>query len=79
MLALFIILTTLANGYLTARPVVVYEESLLTGLRIFRIPIEDYVFGLAHAALILTTYEYFKKRFSGATPTPGEKENRDLE
>ncbi len=67
---LFVGLTLLANGYLTGRPVVLYEEAFLTGLRIFRIPVEDFIFGLAHLLAVLGTYEFFlkKKRFDPRSP-----------
>ncbi|MBL8993284.1 MAG: lycopene cyclase domain-containing protein [Spirochaetia bacterium] len=74
MLVLFLALTLVANGYLTARPVVIYREAILTGLRVFRIPVEDFIFGLGHLILILTTYEYLLKRFSVSGRAQREKE-----
>lgn len=62
--AIFVGLTLLANGYLTWRPVVVYQGHYLLGLRMFHIPIEDFVFGLAHLVAVVSIYEWFqlKKR-----------------
>lgn len=46
------------NGYLTARPIVLYGESYKTGVLIFTIPIED--FGYGFSLILLTTIFYEK-------------------
>lgn len=48
--------TTLFNGYLTARPVVLYDDSYDSGLRVWTIPVEDYGFGAALVLLAATVY-----------------------
>ena len=48
------------NGYLTARPVVLYGESYQLGLRIFTIPVEDFVYGYALLLLCLVVFERLK-------------------
>lgn len=50
------------NGYLTWRPVVLYGEAYLLGIRIFTIPIEDFGYGYALVLLCTILYEYFKRR-----------------
>lgn len=42
-----LLLTVVCNGYLTARPVVLYGESYQLGVRLSTIPVEDFVYGLA--------------------------------
>lgn len=42
-----LLLTVACNGYLTARPVVLYGEAYQLGVRLYTIPLEDFVYGLA--------------------------------
>jgi lycopene cyclase domain-containing protein len=56
-----IIATTLVfNGFLTARPIVLYGESFQLGLRVFTIPVEDFGFGFSLNALILWLYTWMQ-------------------
>ncbi len=55
MLMVFL-LTLIFNYYLTARPVVVYNEKFLLGLRILTIPIEDFFYSFSLFNLILFFY-----------------------
>jgi lycopene cyclase domain-containing protein len=48
------------NGYLTARPVVLYEDSVISGVRIGTIPIEDFGYGYALILLCTIIYEKWK-------------------
>ena len=48
------------NGYLTARPVVLYGEQYQLGFRIFTIPIEDFAYGYTLVLLNTILYEKFK-------------------
>lgn len=61
-LVLFFVMILLANGYLTARPVVEYYEAYRSGFRIFTIPVEDFLFGLSHISIVLTIYAKLKSR-----------------
>lgn len=54
--------TTLFNGYLTARPVVLYDEAYQVPLRVGTIPIEDYGFGLALVLLSTSLYQRQRAR-----------------
>lgn len=57
-------LTFIFNLYLTARPVVVYNELVKTNINILTIPIEDFVFGMALISLTIIIYEkILSKRF----------------
>ena len=58
--ALVIIFTLVFNGYLTWRPVVLYEVSYQLDFRIFTIPIEDFGYGLALVFMCTILYERFK-------------------
>ena len=48
------------NGYLTARPVVVYHTLHMTGLRIWTIPIEDFGYGYVLILLNIIIFEKLK-------------------
>jgi lycopene cyclase domain-containing protein len=64
-LLIFIVMVLIANGYLTARPVVEYVPLYRSSIRIWTIPIEDFLFGLSHVALVVTLYTFLKNRKSG--------------
>lgn len=56
-LGIVIILTLITNGYLTARPIVLYNEAVKTNILISTVPIEDAVYGLALISLVVILYE----------------------
>lgn len=49
-------LTFLFNGYLTARPVVIYNERTKTPWRIRTVPWEDFVYGFSLVTMVLSVY-----------------------
>src|SRR5690606_5741318 len=53
--------TCIFNGYLTARPVVLYGRPYQIGRRIGSIPVEDFIYGLALVTFTLVIYENFKR------------------
>jgi lycopene cyclase domain-containing protein len=53
---------TIVNGYLTWRPIVLYGESFYLGIRLGRIPIEDYVYGFSLIALSVIFWEHHKNK-----------------
>jgi lycopene cyclase domain-containing protein len=57
--AIMACLTTLVNGYLTWRPIVRYGGEFFLGIRLFTIPLEDYLFGFALITMNLVLWEYF--------------------
>jgi len=61
-LILYCAMVLIANGYLTARPVVEYFDAYRSGIRLFTIPVEDFLFGLSHISLTMTLYTYLKSR-----------------
>lgn len=64
-LAIITGLILIFNGYLTARPVVLYNSAFLTNFRIWTIPIED--FGYGYTLILLCTIIFEKiKQYSNA-------------
>lgn len=55
-------LMIIVNGYLTWRPIVIYNEMKMTGFRIFTIPVEDFFFGFSLLGLNLIIWEYINKK-----------------
>lgn len=58
-------LTTIFNGYLTARPIVSYDPRYQLDVRVGTIPIEDYAFGLALVWVTTTLYQWRRGRTFG--------------
>jgi lycopene cyclase domain-containing protein len=63
--AIAILLTIVFNGYLTGRPIVLYNGQYQLGIRIFSTPLEDFGFGLGLLLLTVTLFEKFKTRLKG--------------
>ena len=61
-LGLIIFFTLIFNGFLTARPVVLYGEAYQVGLRIITIPVEDFGYGIS--LLFLNTSVYIRLKQS---------------
>lgn len=61
-LAAVVLLMTVCNGYLTARPIVVYDLRYQLDLRVGTVPIEDYGFGLALVIAVTSLYEHGRGR-----------------
>jgi lycopene cyclase domain-containing protein len=53
--------TFIFNWYLTARPVVIYEEMVKTNINILTIPIEDFIYGISLISLVFIIYERLTK------------------
>ena len=52
----------LVNGYLTASPVVVYDDEQNLGIRLFTIPVEDAFYSLLLLMMNTFFYELFLKK-----------------
>ena len=50
------------NGYLTARPVTLYDPCCLLGPRIITMPVEDTLFGTALLGLVVVLWEWGGRR-----------------
>lgn len=57
------------NGYLTARPVLIYSERFITNIRITTIPVEDIGYGFSLIYLATKVYEKLKKKFNVRSET----------
>lgn len=57
---LLILMMLIFNGYLTARPVVLYDSQYQLDFRIYTIPIEDFFYGFTLIFGILVLYERLK-------------------
>jgi lycopene cyclase domain-containing protein len=51
------ILTAVFNGYLTARPVVLYNAGLITNFRLGTVPVEDFIYGILLVWMVVYAYE----------------------
>jgi lycopene cyclase domain-containing protein len=56
------VLMFIVNGYLTWRPIVIYNEAKMLGVRLFTIPLEDFFFGFSLIGLNLIIWEYFNRK-----------------
>jgi lycopene cyclase domain-containing protein len=56
-----ILATLIFNGFLTARPVVLYGEAYQLGLRIYTIPVEDFVYGFGLMSWIMLVFVVLRK------------------
>lgn len=56
------ILIFIVNGYLTWRPIVIYGESFYMGIRLFTIPVEDFLYGFSLISLNITVWEYYNNK-----------------
>ena len=61
-LSIVTLLMILFNGYLTARPVVLYDPAYQLNLRFLSIPVEDFIYGYALILLNTIVYETVKRR-----------------
>jgi lycopene cyclase domain-containing protein len=57
--AVMFILIFIVNGYLTWRPIVLYNENYYAGIRLFTIPFEDFLYGFALLTMNISIWEYF--------------------
>jgi lycopene cyclase domain-containing protein len=55
-----------SNGYLTWRPIVLYNADQFLGIRLWTIPLEDFLFGFGLITVTLVLWEYFVTKGSAA-------------
>ncbi|MDI6799255.1 MAG: lycopene cyclase domain-containing protein [Actinomycetota bacterium] len=63
LLILFVFMLIL-NGYLTSY-IVMYDPKFFMGVRLGRIPIEDFLFGFSMTLCAINFFEFFKDRKGG--------------
>lgn len=54
--------TFIVNGYLTWRPIVLYSEKFFLNIRLWTIPVEDFLYGFALITCTIILWEFFKGR-----------------
>jgi lycopene cyclase domain-containing protein len=56
------VLIFIVNGYLTWRPIVQYGEGFYLGIRLFTIPIEDFIYGFSLITMNISLWEFFSRK-----------------
>ncbi len=56
------VLIFIINGYLTWRPIVLYGEGHYLGIRLFTIPVEDFLYGFSLLTLNISIWEFCNKK-----------------
>lgn len=56
------VLIFIVNGYLTWRPVVMYDEKFYLGIRLFTVPIEDFLYGFSLITMNIALWEFFSRK-----------------
>ncbi len=51
-----------SNGYLTWRPIVSYNPEYFLGVRLWTIPLEDFLYGFGLITLTIVLWEYFLRK-----------------
>jgi lycopene cyclase domain-containing protein len=64
-LAIMFLFKIPSNGYLTGRPIVLYDPAYFLGVRLGTIPVEDFFYGFGLITLTLVLWEYFVRKEGG--------------
>jgi lycopene cyclase domain-containing protein len=51
-----------SNGYLTWRPIVLYNPEYFLGVRLWSIPLEDFFYGYGFITATIVLWEYFLRK-----------------
>ncbi len=62
----FVLVNGVLTGAFTQAPVVVYNPDEYLGLRLVSIPLDDFAYNFLLQAMVITLYEYFKKKMGMA-------------
>ena len=62
----FVLVNGVLTGAFTQAPVVVYNPDEYLGLRLVSIPLDDFAYNFLLEAMVITLYEYFKKKMGMA-------------
>jgi lycopene cyclase domain-containing protein len=63
------VLIFIVNGYLTWRPIVIYGDEFYLHIRLFTIPVEDFLFGFSLITSNIVIWEYFTARIEKKNKT----------
>lgn len=63
------VLIFIVNGYLTWRPTVQYGEGFYLGVRLFTIPIEDFIYGFSLITMNISLWEFFSRKIKNKFPS----------
>jgi lycopene cyclase domain-containing protein len=66
--------TFLVNGYLTWRPIVLYNEAYFMNMRLLTIPVEDFFFGFSVVTLSVVLWEYYKNKGRKTSETSAQRD-----
>jgi lycopene cyclase domain-containing protein len=61
-LAILFVFKIPSNGYLTGRPIVLYNPEYFLGIRLGTIPVEDFLYGFGLITMSLVLWEFFVRR-----------------
>ncbi len=61
-MAIMIFFKVTSNGYLTGRPIVLYNPEYFLGIRLGTIPVEDFLYGFGLITITLVLWEYFVRK-----------------
>ncbi len=61
-LGIIAIFKFIVNGFLTSHFIVQYNPNYFLGIRIWTIPLEDFLFGFSMASLTIIFWEFFKRK-----------------
>jgi len=51
-----------SNGYLTWRPIVIYNPDQFLGIRLWTIPLEDFLYGFGLITITIVLWEFFLRK-----------------
>ena len=71
--ALILFFMVLSNGWLTSRPIVVYDDAYRALPRLWTIPLEDFLFGFAVVVQAISWWEFAKRRVPRPPPPAGQR------
>jgi lycopene cyclase domain-containing protein len=57
------VLIFIINGYLTWRPIVIYDDRFYLGIRLFTIPIEDFIYGFSLITMNIALWEFLTRKY----------------
>jgi len=78
-LALSLLAFLIVNGLLTALPVVVYGEEAIWGVRVYRIPLEDFFYCISLLGFNVLLYRLLRPKLTIRTGRPEETSGRTPE